>query len=73
MSCIAYVCKCLFEKSIVNSASDFENEYFINVRSVDCVLSHFKRMIPEYRDFFATTYHGIITMYLLSCLWQMYT
>ena len=63
MLCIAYVCKFLFEKSMVSSASDFENEYFINVRNVDRVLSQFKRMIPEYRDFFATTYHDIITMY----------
>ena len=63
MSCIAYFCKCLFEKSLVNSASDFENEYFTNVRNVDRALSQFKRMIPEYRDFFATTYHDIITVY----------
>ena len=39
MSGIAYVCKCLFEKSMVKSASDFENECFINIINVDRVLS----------------------------------
>ena len=77
MSCIAHVCKCLFEKTLVHLATDFENEYFINVRSVDRVLSQFKRMIPEYRDFFAITYHDVITMYdgdsYFFCLRQMFT
>ena len=63
MSRIAHVCKCLFEKSLVHLATNFENEYFTNAISVDHVLSQFKKMIPEYLDFFATTYHDIITMY----------
>ena len=63
MSCIANVCKCFFEKSLVHLDTDFKNEYFINVRSLDHVLSQFKRTIPRYRDFFATTYHDVITMY----------
>ena len=27
MSCIAHACKCLFQKSLVHLATDFENEY----------------------------------------------
>ena len=50
MSCIAYVCKYLFENICLNSASNFENEYFINVRNVGRVLSQFKRMIPFFYE-----------------------
>lgn len=63
MSCIAHVCSCLFEKRLANSASDFENEYFINVGKVDRILSHIQRMTAEYSDFFVGKFRDIITLY----------
>ena len=63
MSCIAYACNCMLEKSLLKFGADFESEYFVNLTTINRIFFHGEQMIPVSFDFFVGKVHDVINMY----------
>ena len=63
MSCIAYVCECMFKKTLTKFEVDFENEWYVSLPNIDRTLYRFEHIVPEISDFFIGKIYDVLCVY----------
>ena len=63
MSCIPYVCNCLYEKGQKEVDFDFENERFVNIIDLEQATDYCEFKVPEMYDYFVGIILYILTIY----------